>query len=92
MPKGHSLAAPAARLDTMPGGELLRGQDKATLAVALASAPRLTLGWEAYKFKVKYLIQPNGPRAGQRYEPTLRQLLFDLHWYGINEYGTCVSY
>jgi hypothetical protein len=25
MPKGHSLAAPAARLDTMPGGELLRG-------------------------------------------------------------------
>lgn len=83
------LAAPAARLDTMPGGEFLRGQDDdEAFRNALLHAPRLTLGWNAYKWAVKYLVQPNGPHAGQRYMPTRRQLLFWLHWYGVNEDGS----
>ncbi|WNM74096.1 Terminase large subunit [Mycobacterium Phage Nergal] len=85
------LAAPAARLDTMPGGEFLRGQDDdEAFKLALMHAPRLTLGWAAYKWAVKYLIQPNGPRAGQRYMPTRRQLLFWLHWYGLNDDGSWI--
>ena len=84
------LAAPAARLDTMPGGELLRAQDREAFQLALMHAPKLTLGWEAYRWQVKYLVQPNGPKAGQRYAPTMRQLLFLLHWYGLNSDGTWV--
>ena len=85
------LAAPAARLDTMPGGEFLRGQDDdEAFKRALMEAPRLTLGWYAYKWSIKYLVQPNGPRARQRYTPTRRQLLFWLHWYGLNEDGTWI--
>lgn len=84
------LAAPSARLDTLPGGHLLRGQDKAAFQLALAAAPPLTLGWEAFRWSVKYLVQPNGPRAGQRYQPTMRQLLFWLHWYGLNPDGSWI--
>ncbi|QFG08857.1 terminase large subunit [Mycobacterium phage MalagasyRose] len=84
------VADPRARLDTMPGGELLRGQNRESLAAALAHAPKLTLGWGVIRWKIKYLTQPNGPNAGQRYAPTLRQMLFDLHWYGLNPDGTWI--
>jgi hypothetical protein len=44
-----------------------------TLPVEL---PALTLGWEAAKWAAKYLKQPNGPRAGERFVFTTRQLRF----------------
>jgi len=52
--------------------------------------PALTLGWEAVKFGTKYLRQPNGPHAGQRWQPTMSQVRFLLHWYGLNEDGTWI--
>lgn len=49
--------------------------------------PKLTLGYEAIRWMVRYLVQPNGPKAGQRYQPTARQLRFLLHWYAVDENG-----
>lgn len=55
-----------------------------TLPTAL---PELTLGWEAAKWAAKYLRQPNGPRAGERFVFTTRQLRFLLHWYAVRDDG-----
>ena len=52
--------------------------------------PDLTLGWEAAKWAAKYLRQPNGPRAGDRFAFTTRQLRFLLHWYAVQEDGSWV--
>ena len=52
--------------------------------------PTLTLGWEAAQWAAKYLRQPNGPTAGQRFELTTRQLRFLLHWYALNPDGSWV--
>jgi hypothetical protein len=48
--------------------------------------PKLTLGWEAWRWCEK-LTQPNGPRAGQPFEPTVDQLRFLLWWYAIDREG-----
>lgn len=50
--------------------------------------PDLTLGWWPIKWSIKYLVQPNGPRAGQRYQPTPRQIRFRLWWYALNPDGS----
>lgn len=50
--------------------------------------PRLTLGWEAVKWASKYLRQPNGLHAGQRFEFVDSQIRFLLHWYGLDEDGS----
>lgn len=50
--------------------------------------PPLTLGWEAVKWVSKYLRQPNGTRAGDRFELVDSQLRFLLHWYAIDEDGS----
>lgn len=55
-----------------------------------ADLPGLTLGWEAAKWASKYLRQPNGPRAGERFVFTTRQLRFLLHWYAVREDGSWV--
>jgi hypothetical protein len=52
--------------------------------------PALTLGWEAVQWASKYLRQPNGPTAGQRFEFTTRQLRFLLHWYAVHPDGSWV--
>jgi hypothetical protein len=52
--------------------------------------PARTLGWEAVNWASMYLRQPNGPKAGQRFEFTLRQLRFLLHWYALDEDGNWV--
>jgi hypothetical protein len=49
--------------------------------------PSLTLGWEAIRWVSKYLRQPNGPRAGERFQMTDSQVRFLLHWYGLDENG-----
>lgn len=52
--------------------------------------PALTLGWEAVKWVSKYLRQPNGVRAGERFELVDSQLRFLLHWYALNEDGSWI--
>ena len=47
--------------------------------------PRLTLGWEAIHWATKYLKQPDGPQAGQRWEFIESQVKFLLHWYSLDE-------
>jgi hypothetical protein len=49
--------------------------------------PALTLGWEAVRFASKYLRQPNGPNAGQRFEFVPSQIRFLLLFYGLDENG-----
>lgn len=55
-----------------------------------AELPRLTLGWEAVRWASKYLRQPNGPRAGQRFEFTRSQIEFLLHWYALDDSGAWI--
>lgn len=49
--------------------------------------PKLTLGWQVAQWIIKYLRQPNGVRAGQRFEPTDSQLMFLLWFYSVDEDG-----
>jgi hypothetical protein len=55
-----------------------------TLPVGL---PKLTLGWEVVRWGTKYLRQPNGPRAGQRFEFVDSQIRFLLWFYAVDEDG-----
>lgn len=49
--------------------------------------PELTLGWEVVRAAVKYLRQPNGPRAGQRWQWIDSQIRFLLWWYAVDSDG-----
>lgn len=49
--------------------------------------PKLTLGYGVIEWGRKYLRQPNGPHAGQRWSPVDSQIRFLLHWYGLDESG-----
>jgi hypothetical protein len=49
--------------------------------------PDLTLGWEVVLAAMKYLRQPNGPNAGQRFSPVDSQVRFLLWWYAVDESG-----
>ena len=49
--------------------------------------PALTLGWEVVRWATKYLKQPNGPKAGQRFEFTDTQIRFLLWFYAVNDSG-----
>lgn len=55
-----------------------------------AEVPTLTLGWEAVRWASKYLRQPNGRNAGQRFAFTRSQVAFLLHWYALDESGEWV--
>lgn len=46
-----------------------------------------TLGWEILDWQVKYLLQPDGPEAGQPWTYTPEQLRFILNWYAIDDAG-----
>jgi hypothetical protein len=52
-----------------------------------AGVPKLTLGWEAISWAVKYLKQPNGPNAGQRWAFIESQARWLLWWYALDEDG-----
>lgn len=52
-----------------------------------AGLPDLTLGHEAAWWMERWLIQPNGPRSGKRFELTRRQLRFLLWWYAVDRDG-----
>lgn len=52
--------------------------------------PERTLGYHAAAWMVDNLVQPNGPRAGQPFIPTDRQIEFLLHFYALNHKGSFV--
>lgn len=60
------------------------------LATLPDGIPELTLGYEAARWAVKYLRQPNGPQAGNRFEFTEGQMRYLLHWYALNPDGSWV--
>lgn len=49
--------------------------------------PDLTIGWGVVKHAVKWLIQPDGPDAGQPWNPTPGQLHWLLWWYAVDDEG-----
>src|SRR5690606_41400567 len=54
--------------------------------------PKLTLGWEIVRGASKYLRQPNGERAGQRFQFTDNQILILLWYYSVDESGEWLSH
>lgn len=52
--------------------------------------PEKTLGYHAAAWMMDNLIQPNGPRAGQPFIPTDRQIAFLAHFYALTNKGTFV--
>jgi hypothetical protein len=75
------LTVPASAPDLAPLDRLV------TLPAEL---PELTLGWEAIKWASKYLRQPNGAKAGQRFEFTPSQVRFLLHLYALDDSGAWI--
>lgn len=49
--------------------------------------PERTLGCHAAAWMMDNLVQPNGPRAGQPFIPTDRQIEFLAHFYALNHKG-----
>jgi len=49
--------------------------------------PKHTLGWDILGWTAEYLLQPDGPKAGEPWHFTPEQSRFLLWWYGINEQG-----
>ncbi|QGU03111.1 Phage Terminase [Corynebacterium kalinowskii] len=49
--------------------------------------PKLTLGWEALAWSARYLIHPNGQRAGLPWKFRKRQARFILWFYAVDENG-----
>jgi hypothetical protein len=52
--------------------------------------PERTLGYHAAAWMMDNLVQPNGPRAGQPFIPTDRQIEFLAHFYALNHKGSFV--
>lgn len=70
--------SPADRLSTLPPWRWTDPTDR--------SAPR-TLGFAAAEWAERWLVQPNGPRAGRPFRLTPGQLDFLLWWYAIDDDG-----
>ena len=49
--------------------------------------PELTLAWEAVRWAMEHLRQPNGPMVGKPWRPIDSQMRFLLWWYAVNEDG-----
>jgi hypothetical protein len=71
---------PPSRADLAPSDRL----------VTLPDLPKLTLGWEAVHWASKYLRQPNGPNAGQRFEFTASRCVSSCTWYALDESGAWI--
>lgn len=59
-------------------------------APAQWSAPPKTLGWEILAWCSEYLLQPDGPDAGEPWEFTHEQVRFLLNWYAVDARGRFV--
>lgn len=49
--------------------------------------PELTIGWDVIAHAVEWLVQPDGPNAGQPWQPTLAQVHWLLWWYAVDAEG-----
>ncbi len=49
--------------------------------------PRLTLGWQILGWTAEYLLQPDGPKAGEPWKFTNEQARLVLWWYEIDRQG-----
>ncbi|WIV44525.1 hypothetical protein [Glutamicibacter nicotianae] len=52
-----------------------------------SGVPEYTLGYECLAWMEENLRQPNGPRAGQPFTPTIGQARFILWFYAVDEQG-----
>jgi hypothetical protein len=68
----------------MSQGHLAPTERTVTMPIGI---PKLTLGWEAIAWAVKYLKQPNGANAGQRWQFVESQAKYLLWWYAVDEDG-----
>lgn len=46
-----------------------------------------SIGWEILGWAKKYLLQPDGPNAGEPWDFTDEQALFVTNWYAVDEHG-----
>lgn len=74
-----TTAAASARRDEL--GAIVTGP---------AGLPALTLGWRILEWTVDYLLQPDGPDAGQPWRYTPEQVRILLWWYAIDPLGRFV--
>lgn len=49
--------------------------------------PELTIGWGVIEHAVEWIVQPDGPRAGQPWQPTAEQVHWLLWWYSVDPDG-----
>lgn len=49
--------------------------------------PKYTLGWQILAWSAQYLLQPDGPNAGEPFVFTREQVRLILWWYAIDERG-----
>lgn len=54
--------------------------------------PEYTLGWQVAAWMMDNLVQPNGPREGQPFQPSHAQLWFLLHFYAIDPADMSFNY
>jgi hypothetical protein len=50
-------------------------------------APSRTLGWAVLEWSADYLLQPDGPNAGQPWLFTVEQAKIVLRWYAVDAEG-----
>lgn len=63
------------------------GSPASRLSTLPGGEPALTLGFEAATWASRWLVQPNGPRAGRPFRPTYDQFRFLLWWYAVDPDG-----
>jgi hypothetical protein len=68
-----------------PSSTLLAPSDR--LVTLPDGVPDLTLAWEAIRWGMENLRQPNGPAAGQAWRPIDTQIRFLLWWYAVDDNG-----
>ena len=52
--------------------------------------PEHTLGWQILQWTADYLLQPDGPNAGEPWMYTPEQVRFVLWWYAVDADGRFV--
>ena len=62
----------------------------APVRIAPEGLPEHTLGWQILGWTADYLLQPDGPNAGQPWEFTREQARFVLWWYAVDAAGRFV--
>lgn len=62
----------------------------AAIQIGPRKVPQRTLGWEILGWTKEYLLQPDGPEAGEPWHFTDEQAMFILNWYEIDRQGRFV--